>query len=406
MNIKLVQKFPYTDWEAEFDINIGSKSRKGADGLAFWYTEDRGVSGDVFGSKDLWKGLGIFFDSFDNDYRRNNPSIYAIVNDGTRYFDHDNDGGDAILGQCTMDFRNLNHPFYVRVRYVDGALEVFTDKTGQKNNWQLCFQAAASLPRDYYFGFSAATGEVSDQHSISSFVAYSFDKGEDEFNLDDGELLELDKEEEKEEEIVVNSVPIATQESEKETLKKPEPETNTQDKVLEANEDILRKLESLGRSSVSASNIDDLKDRMSKIDTTLTQYMESFSSFQKLLGEALQTIIKSGNEGPVNSVTLDNITKSLKSLSAQVEKLKTSTSPSDSIIKKEINNLTTQVNAIKSSLTTMRNDLTGMANTMSKMNTESSTFDFWIYIIVFQVVFFLGLIFWKKMRDESKHKLY
>lgn len=35
---------------------------------AFWYTmESEGMTGPVFGSRDNWKGLGVFFDSFDND---------------------------------------------------------------------------------------------------------------------------------------------------------------------------------------------------------------------------------------------------------------------------------------------------------------------------------------------------
>ncbi len=38
----------------------------------------------VFGSSDRWNGLGIFFDSFDNDNKHNNPYIMAMVNDGTK----------------------------------------------------------------------------------------------------------------------------------------------------------------------------------------------------------------------------------------------------------------------------------------------------------------------------------
>ena len=34
---------------------------------AIWYTEEQGVEGPVFGSSDKWKGLAVFFDSFDND---------------------------------------------------------------------------------------------------------------------------------------------------------------------------------------------------------------------------------------------------------------------------------------------------------------------------------------------------
>lgn len=29
--------------------------------------ESEGMTGPVFGSRDNWKGLGVFFDSFDND---------------------------------------------------------------------------------------------------------------------------------------------------------------------------------------------------------------------------------------------------------------------------------------------------------------------------------------------------
>lgn len=34
---------------------------------AIWYTENQGLDGPVFGSADLWNGVGVFFDSFDND---------------------------------------------------------------------------------------------------------------------------------------------------------------------------------------------------------------------------------------------------------------------------------------------------------------------------------------------------
>lgn len=34
---------------------------------AIWYTENQGLEGPVFGAADMWNGVGIFFDSFDND---------------------------------------------------------------------------------------------------------------------------------------------------------------------------------------------------------------------------------------------------------------------------------------------------------------------------------------------------
>lgn len=56
---------------------------------AFWYTTTKGdYNGPVFGSSDKWNGLAIFFDSFDNDNKHNNPYIMAVLNDGTKEFDH------------------------------------------------------------------------------------------------------------------------------------------------------------------------------------------------------------------------------------------------------------------------------------------------------------------------------
>lgn len=76
-------------WEVELVFRINGRGRIGADGLAFWYTNSKGYyNGSVFGSSDLWTGLGVFFDSFDNDNKHNNPYIMAVVNDGTKVFDH------------------------------------------------------------------------------------------------------------------------------------------------------------------------------------------------------------------------------------------------------------------------------------------------------------------------------
>lgn len=79
----------YDWWEVDLVFRITGRGRIGADGLAFWYTSAKGAyNGTVFGSSDQWQGLGIFFDSFDNDNKRNNPYIMAVINDGTKIFDH------------------------------------------------------------------------------------------------------------------------------------------------------------------------------------------------------------------------------------------------------------------------------------------------------------------------------
>jgi len=75
-------------WEVEIQFRVTGRGRIGADGVAFWFTSTKGFEGPVFGSSDKWNGLGIFFDSFDNDNKHNNPYVLAMLNDGTKAYDH------------------------------------------------------------------------------------------------------------------------------------------------------------------------------------------------------------------------------------------------------------------------------------------------------------------------------
>lgn len=54
----------------------------------------------VFGSNDFWTGMGLFFDSFDNDGQKNNPFVALMINDGTRQYDHQTDGSQQMLSGC------------------------------------------------------------------------------------------------------------------------------------------------------------------------------------------------------------------------------------------------------------------------------------------------------------------
>lgn len=55
------------NWEivVQFQVHGQGKHLFG-DGFAFWYTKEKGQVGSVFGSKDYFTGLGIFFDTYSN----------------------------------------------------------------------------------------------------------------------------------------------------------------------------------------------------------------------------------------------------------------------------------------------------------------------------------------------------
>ncbi|XP_023935300.1 protein ERGIC-53 [Bicyclus anynana] len=164
-------------WEVDIMFKVTGRGRIGADGLAFWYTSARGeYNGDVFGSSDRWNGLGVIFDSFDNDNKHNNPYVMAVLNDGTKNFDHKSDGATQLLSGCLRDFRNKPFPTRARIEYYLNTLTVHFHNglTNNEADYELCFRAEnVALPRGGYFGLSAATGGLADDHDVIHLLTSS-----------------------------------------------------------------------------------------------------------------------------------------------------------------------------------------------------------------------------------------
>ena len=54
---------PYEEWEVIMQIKVLGQHVSGGRGMAFWYAKDRNQDGPIYGSKDKWKGLGVWLDS-------------------------------------------------------------------------------------------------------------------------------------------------------------------------------------------------------------------------------------------------------------------------------------------------------------------------------------------------------
>ncbi len=66
------------------------------------------ISGTVFGYKDHFKGLGIFFDTFPNgNHDHSFPYISARVGDGKLGYDHANDNKGSLAGHGCEVFHSL-----------------------------------------------------------------------------------------------------------------------------------------------------------------------------------------------------------------------------------------------------------------------------------------------------------
>ncbi|CAG2103244.1 unnamed protein product [Medioppia subpectinata] len=163
-------------WEVELVFRVNGRGRLGADGLAFWFTDERTPEGPVFGAADNWKGLALFFDSFDNDNKGNNPYIMAMINDGSKSYDHQSDGINQQLAGCLRDFRNKPFPVRAKIEYYRNVLSVMfhSGNTNNEDEYELCLRTEnIFLPQFGHFGVSAATGGLADDHDVLKLLTYS-----------------------------------------------------------------------------------------------------------------------------------------------------------------------------------------------------------------------------------------
>ncbi|KAJ1657838.1 hypothetical protein IWQ61_002825 [Dispira simplex] len=159
---------PDDTWKVEFEFQLhGRSSYLYGDGMAFWATQERSTGGPVFGNRDYFTGLGIFFDSYANaNHNYMFPHITGMVGDGRTPYDAASDGEKNSIGSCHALVRHKDRTSKAQVTYLKGQfLEVRVMTENDK--WVDCFTANnVTLPEKLYLGFSAHTGEVTDNHDL------------------------------------------------------------------------------------------------------------------------------------------------------------------------------------------------------------------------------------------------
>jgi len=132
-----------------------------------WVTSDRMIQGPIYGGKDKFNGLGIFFDTYSNsqhDYTF--PIITATIGDGKTPYDYAHDGDSNSLGRCEAYYRNKSKPSKACITYIkDSFINVKLQL--QDGEWVDCFTISnTTIPTTAYLGFSAMTGEITDNHDL------------------------------------------------------------------------------------------------------------------------------------------------------------------------------------------------------------------------------------------------
>lgn len=179
-------------FQVEFDFRIHGSGSMYGDGMAFWVTTHKGGTGPVFGSRDNFEGLGIFFDTYKNNRPgKTFPLVMAMLGDGKTSYDDRNDGLANEIASCTArGLYNAENISKARVTYVRGKfLALDLDYKGQ-NKWTNCFMLNENinLPQGAFLGFSARNGQLHENHDLHRVQVYSLRNPPSDY----GQLLELD----------------------------------------------------------------------------------------------------------------------------------------------------------------------------------------------------------------------
>ncbi|OAA32907.1 Legume-like lectin [Moelleriella libera RCEF 2490] len=161
-----------TNWEVEVEFKISGKHQLYGDGFAMWITKQRGQMGEVFGSTDRFEGLGIFIDT----YKNNRPGVVfpyvmAMFGDGHKSYNKNDDGKDGELAGCSArGIRHASVPTKLRLTYIQDKQLKLDLQYKEEDEWTSCFEMdqPPQIPNIAYLGFSAETGELSDNHDIIS----------------------------------------------------------------------------------------------------------------------------------------------------------------------------------------------------------------------------------------------
>ncbi|KAJ4310195.1 hypothetical protein N0V94_008568 [Neodidymelliopsis sp. IMI 364377] len=168
-----------TNWEITVEFKVHGQGNLYGDGFAMWLTKQRAQPGPVFGHADNFEGLGIFVDTYKNNRPGTVfPYIMAMNGDGKTPYDKDNDGkANEVAGCSARGIRNSQVPTKARLTYfLDQYLKLELQYKSE-DEYTTCFEIPNfKVPPVAYLGFSAETGELSDNFDIVSVKAQNLYK--------------------------------------------------------------------------------------------------------------------------------------------------------------------------------------------------------------------------------------
>lgn len=166
------KKILESSFELDFYFSISGKgdvSKLHGDGMGIFFTTEKLAEGELFGVNEFYKGFAIYIDTYRNGRRGVFPYVMAARNDGSDKYDKDQDGRANEIDGCIA--RSLWNPVNQltkgRLIYVqDGYVSLDFDYKND-GHWTNCFTLQdVFLPPDLHVGFSAQTGDLTENVDI------------------------------------------------------------------------------------------------------------------------------------------------------------------------------------------------------------------------------------------------
>ncbi|KAG2392413.1 hypothetical protein C9374_012665 [Naegleria lovaniensis] len=449
-------------WQVELDFLIHNTHNPGADGLAFWYAREPMKTGTLMGYTESFDGLGILFDTYDNNMDGDNPAVIAIMNHGSPMkLDVDNDFRANQLDRCRADFRNPTHGrTTARITYQNRVLSVYMDTTST-GQFTKCFEINnVHLKDGYYFGITAATGGLADNHDVHSFLTYDLasepHKEAPESHHHRGwydpyeEFQKYLEKQKKEEEILKNSQNEPQQDhhdntdshshtsntlqhdvtAELEKKKKEEEDTWAQEQQLF--NDLKEKMKHVDEPHQEAAQT---KQQQKPGDTAqppvqhheggaVTFNMQTGLLILEALEEVARTIKKSSTKSDIINILefVSEVSKKQEEVQRKFTEFSEDTKKDVAVtlaeLKRDTDTLNSQLRRLDSLITNIYNDVgniqrshgdiqQGISKQSESLGEMQRFSNGWLLVIFifFQIVFAIGFIYYRKFQ-ESKSKFY
>jgi hypothetical protein len=176
------------DWSVVLEFRVSGQGKTlFGDGLAFWFTDMPNIRpGEVFGVIDDFKGFSVIFDTFRNqEFLSVHKDISVLTGDGNPGA---GDRRNTERAGCDADFRYYEGAdnfdvakslSYAKISLKGRTLKVSIDPKAD-GNFKACFETSNVLPADFdiskgFFGLTATTGGLADNHDVLGMNAYKLD---------------------------------------------------------------------------------------------------------------------------------------------------------------------------------------------------------------------------------------